>query len=289
MKLLVLGRNGQVAKELAALTDTDIAVTCIGRDDADLMTDAGVERAERTVADGFDAVVNAAAYTAVDGAESDLDAATQLNVIVPSRLSRAAQRAGIPFVHLSTDYVFPGSGEAPWTTRSPVAPINAYGQTKAAGEHAVHGSMAAFAILRTSWVFSAHGSNFVKTMLRLADTRSTLSIVADQIGGPTPARAIAAACVTISARLRDAPDVSGIYHFSGAPDVSWADFARSIFRQSGHELDITDIPTASYPTPARRPLNSRLLCDETFDTFGVSRPDWEADLGAVLKELGERA
>ncbi len=145
------------------------------------------------------------------------------------------------------------------------------------------------AILRTSWVFSAHGTNFVKTMLRLSETRDSLTIVGDQIGGPTPASDIAAACLRIAGALADDPGKTGTYHFSGAPETSWAGFAREIFAQAGRDVAVTEIPTADYPTPARRPLNSRLDCAATEAAFGLARPDWRAGLARVLAELKENA
>ncbi|MBV0913465.1 dTDP-4-dehydrorhamnose reductase [Anianabacter salinae] len=289
MKVLVLGKSGQVARELAALSGGAVQVDCMGRDEADLTTGDGVAEAERRLSKGYDAVVNAAAFTAVDRAETEQDAATMLNVIAPSALSRAAHRAGVPFVHISTDYVFPGTGDAPWTETDRVVPLNTYGRSKASGEETVLGSMAPCAILRTSWVFSAHGSNFVKTMLRLSETKDALSVVSDQIGGPTPARAIAEASVRIASRLRVDPGLSGVYHFAGAPDVSWADFAREVFRQAGRSVQVTDIPTAEYPTPAARPLNSRLDCGKIEAAFGIARPDWKAGLADVLATLGAKA
>ena len=143
-----------------------------------------------------------------------------------------------------------------------------------------------FAILRTSWVFSAHGANFVKAMLRLAETRDALNVVGDQIGGPTPASGIAAACLTMADRLRGRPEAAGTYHYAGTPDTSWAGFARAIFDMADKEVAVTEIPTTDYPTPAARPLNSRLDCRETEAVFGIARPDWQAALADVLTELG---
>lgn len=192
---------------------------------------------------------------------------------------------GIPLVHISTDYVFDGSGDAPWRPDDAVAPINAYGRTKLAGEEAVRAAGGTHAILRTSWVVSAHGANFVKTMLRLGAERDALSIVADQIGGPTPARDIAAACLSIAEQLITDPAKSGTYHYAGQPPVNWADFARTIFACAGLDCTVTDIPSRDYPTPAARPLNSRLDCADTETIFGLSAPDWRAGLDAILKEL----
>ena len=279
MKVLVFGASGQVATELARFD----GVTCIGRDGADL-TDPGT--CEQVIAEcDADAVINAAAYTAVDRAEDERDTAMIVNAMAPTAMAAAAAARGLPFVHISTDYVFDGSGDAPWQTSDDTGPLGVYGASKLGGERGVTAAGGAHAILRTSWVFSAHGANFVKTMLRLGAEREALSIVADQIGGPTPARDIAQACMTIAKALHVDGSHSGIYHFSGAPDVSWAGFAREIFAQAKLDVAVTDIATAEYPTPAARPLNSRLHCDETEAVFGLKRPDWRAGLADVLADL----
>lgn len=279
MKVLVLGRTGQVATELAQFENT----TCLGRDAADL-TDPGACEAVIAETDA-DAVINAAAYTAVDQAEEDRDIAMIVNAMAPTAMAAATAARNMPFVQISTDYVFDGSGAAAWRPEDATGPLGVYGASKLGGERGVISAGGPHAILRTSWVFSAHGSNFVKTMLRLGAERDRLRIVADQIGGPTPARAIAAACMTIAKRLQQDAGKTGIYHFSGAPDVSWAGFAREIFAQGGRAVDVTDIPTADYPTPARRPLNSRLECTDTQSTFGIARPDWRHGLAEVLADL----
>ncbi|AJY45431.1 dTDP-4-dehydrorhamnose reductase [Martelella endophytica] len=278
--ILVFGKTGQVALELQSILPE---ARFLSRAEADL---ADPEACAAAIADARpDAVINAAAYTAVDKAEDDEVTAQIINGEAPGAMARAAAARGIPFIHISTDYVFDGSGDTAFATDAPTAPIGAYGRTKLAGEEAVAASGAPHAIMRTSWVFSAHGGNFVKTMLRLSETRDTLNVVGDQIGGPTPARAIAAACKAMAEGLVAAPEKSGIYHFSGAPDVSWADFARAIFRRAGRNVTVNDIPTAEYPTPAKRPLNSRLDC-ASLAAFGLERPDWQAGLDDVLKELG---
>lgn len=231
------------------------------------------------------AIINAAAYTAVDQAEAETDLADQINGRAPGVLARAAAEAGVPFVHISTDYVFDGTGKAPWRPDDPVSPVNRYGVSKLAGETGIRRAGGVAAILRTSWVFSSDGANFVKTMLRLSETRDALSVVDDQIGGPTSAKAIAEACMKIAQHLVERPEASGTYHFSGSPDVSWCDFAAEVFAQAGRSVVLTGIPTSEYPTPAARPLNSRLDCRTTMETFGISRPDWQADLREVLARL----
>ncbi len=278
MSLLVFGKTGQVARELARLVPE---ATFAGREEADLFDPAActalIHRLEP------DVVINAAAYTAVDKAEDEDALATVINGAAPTAMAEAARDVGARFVHISTDYVFDGSGDTPWREDDPVAPLGVYGSSKRAGEEGVQGAGGTYAILRTSWVFSVHGANFVKTMLRLGAERDRLTIVADQIGGPTPAAAIADACLTLARDLTS--ETSGIYHFSGGPAVSWADFARAIFNEAGLSPEVVDIPTADYPTPAQRPANSRLDCHKIDTVFGIKRPDWRAGLHDVLKEL----
>lgn len=278
--LLVFGRTGQVATELARLAPDAVF---LGRDQADLSDPAACAAAIR--ASGARAVINAAAYTAVDRAESEPELARLVNADAPAAMASAAAGLGLPFVHISTDYVFAGDGERPWIETDPTGPLGVYGATKLAGEQAILASGAQAAILRTSWVFSAHGANFVKTMLRLGAERPELRVVADQHGGPTPARAIAQACLTMAQAMLDDRSKGGIYHFSGALDTNWADFARAIMAQAGLSCAITDITTADYPTPAARPANSRLDCSAIARDFGILRPDWQAGLVDVLTEL----
>lgn len=285
MKLLVFGKDGQVGKELLALSGPGVEITALGRAQADLSVPGACTR--YILEAEVDAVINAAAYTAVDRAEAEEHLAMTVNADAPGIMAEAAAQRGLPFLHLSTDYVFPGLGCAPSTPETPTAPVNAYGRTKLAGERAVRSAGGTHVILRTSWVFSAHGSNFVKSMLRLGKERSELRIVSDQIGGPTPACSIAESCVEIAGRLLDAPEKSGTYHYAGTPDVSWSEFAREIFRQAGLNCAITEIPSSDYPVPAARPLNSRLDCCALAAVFGISRPDWRDGLARVLREIGE--
>ena len=284
MKLLVFGKTGQVARELARLAPE---ARYVGRDEADL-SDPGACAALIGQLEP-DMVINAAAYTAVDKAEDEEGLATIINGTAPMAMAEAAHKIGAPFVHISTDYVFDGTGEAPWSVTDTTAPIGAYGRSKLVGEEGVRGVGGVHAILRTSWVFSAHGNNFVKTMLRLGVERDRLTIVSDQIGGPTPAAGIAQTCLKLAEILKTDPDVSGTYHYSGAPDVSWADFARAIFEQSGLSPEVVDIPSHDFPTPAKRPANSRLDCTTLETKVGIARPDWRAGLRAVLNDLETRS
>ncbi|MEX5728049.1 dTDP-4-dehydrorhamnose reductase [Rhodovulum iodosum] len=280
MKLLIFGKTGQVATELARRAP---GAVFLGREDAAL-TDAAA-CAARIAGSGADAVINAAAYTAVDKAEEDEATALAVNGTAPAAMARAAADKGIPLLHISTDYVFDGSGDTPWTPDAPTAPLGAYGRTKLAGEEGVRAAGGRHAILRTSWVVSAHGGNFLKTMLRLSETREALNVVADQVGGPTPAGAIADALLRMALALHRGEAEGGTYHFSGAPDVSWADFAREIFAQAGRDVTVTDIPASAYPTPAARPANSRLDCTTLMRDFGIARPDWRQGLAEILKKL----
>ena len=283
MKLLVFGRTGQVARALAlAGPARGIAVQCLDRVAADLADPAACAAA--VGATDADAVVNAAAWTGVDAAEAQEAAARVINAEAPGAMARACAARGLPFVHISTDYVFDGSGTAPWRPGDPTGPLGAYGRTKLAGERAVRDSGARAVVLRTSWVFDGMGKNFVTTMLRLSDTRDALSVVADQTGGPTPAAAIAEACLTIAQALANGTGQGGVHHLSGAPDVSWADFARAIFDVAGRRVSVTDIATADYLTPVPRPANSRLDCTGLAAAFGVARPDWRAALHDIIKE-----
>ncbi len=278
----MFGETGQVAREVLRRAGAH-EIVALGRGLADLADPEGCARAVEAAE--ADAVLNAAAWTDVDGAEGAEDAARRVNAEAPGAMARAAAARGLPFVHISTDYVFDGAGEAARREDEPVAPLSAYGRTKLEGERAVAAAGGAHAILRTSWVFSAHGKNFVKTMLRVGPERGALKVVDDQIGGPTPAAAIADACLAVAAALAEGRGASGVYHFAGAPAVSWRGFAEAIFAEAGLSVSVAPIATADWPTPARRPLNSRLDCGKIEATFGVQAPDWRAGLADVVKEL----
>jgi dTDP-4-dehydrorhamnose reductase len=281
MRILVFGKTGQVATELAR----QAGVVNLGRDQADLSDPEACAAIIRET--GADAVINAAAYTAVDKAEDEEELATLINKTAPAAMAKAAANRGLPFLHISTDYVFGGQGERPWQPDDPPSPLGAYGRSKQAGEDGIRAAGGAYVILRTSWVFSAHGANFVKTMLRLGKEHDTLDIVSDQIGGPTPAAGIATTLVAMAKAFHSGPGQTGIYHYSGTPAISWAGFARQIFARSGMQVAVRDIPTSAYPTPAKRPLNSRLNTSTLAADYGIGPPDWKAGLNDVLKELGQ--
>jgi dTDP-4-dehydrorhamnose reductase len=288
-QVLVTGANGQLGTELQRLTWAEgWEPVALGRDALDLSDAAGIAR---TVASRpWAAVINAGAYTAVDKAESEVVAAWTVNALAPAALAAACAEVGIPLVQVSTDYVFAGNKDGAWEVDDPVAPLGVYGASKLGGELAVRTSGARHAIVRTAWVVSALGSNFVKTMLRVAGSRDSLTVVDDQRGSPTGAADLAQALAAIAMRLADDPQApSGTFHFSNAGAVTWAGFAAEIFRQSalrgGPGAEVIPITTAEYPTPARRPANSLLGHDAIRAAYGIEPRSWQAALDDILDEL----
>lgn len=291
MRVLVIGRTGQIATELlprlAAAGHAAEALEPPGFD----MTDAA------QVAAAFarhrpEAVVNCAAYTAVDKAEDDRALAFAVNATGPRLLGEAAARAGIPVIHYSTDYVFDGSKDAPYTEQDAPDPVGAYGASKLAGELLLHLAQPRSVTLRTAWVCSPHGNNFVRTMLRLGRERPELRVVADQHGAPTFAADLAAAAVALLPRLAAAPagdPVFGVAHLTGAPYTTWHGFAEAIFagaaRRGQPAPKVAAITTAEYPTKARRPANSRLDCTRAATVLGLPPQDWRAGLETCLDQL----
>ena len=268
MRLLVFGRTGQVATELGAdRPGGDVPGPRDGRPADAGACEAAVEAAEA------DAVINAAAWTAVDAAEEHREAAFAVNGAAPGAMARACAARGLPFVHISTDYVFDGSGDRPWRPEDPTSPLGAYGASKLAGEEEVRAAGGAHAILRTSWVFSAHGSNFVKTMLRLGAERERLRIVADQFGGPDARRRRSPqACLAIAEALTGSRPLGHLPLLGRARrELGRTSPGRSSTAR-GLSVAVEDIPSSAYPTPAPRPLNSRLDCCTTETAFGIAAP-----------------
>ena len=282
MKMLVFGATGQVGWSLTKRAPAGVFVHGVGRAQVDLLN--GGAAAHFIASHEADVVVNAAAYTAVDLAESEEAHAFKINADAPAEMARACAARGVPFIHLSTDYVFDGSGHEPRRRNDPTGPLNVYGRSKLAGEGGVLAAGGRPIILRTSWVFSSHGNNFLKTMLRLGRERKSLRIVADQVGGPTNAADIADAIFAIAHATKARTGVDGVYHFAGRPEVSWANFARAIFEYAGLDVHVDDIPSASYPTPARRPMNSRLDCFDVEESFSIQCPDWRTSLRSTISE-----
>ncbi|MGY4303986.1 dTDP-4-dehydrorhamnose reductase [Bradyrhizobium sp. USDA 4369] len=291
-RLYVLGLHGQVARALqeASEAQPDLVLGFGGRDAFDIADADAVLQALR----GFqpDIVINPAAYTAVDRAEEEVAATYHVNRDGARAVAEASARLEIPTIHLSTDYVFDGAKPAPYVEDDAPAPINVYGASKLAGELAVAAANSRHVILRTAWVYSPFGQNFVRTMLRLASSRDTLRVVNDQVGCPTSALDIARAILAIARRIDRAgwtSEFGGVTHIAGPDVVTWYDFACRIMRiaaaQGARTARIEPIPTRDYPTPARRPANSRLSCDRLTAVFGVSMPSLEASLSECVSRL----
>ncbi len=287
--ILITGAGGQLGTELQRCTWPEgWQMTAVDVAELDLRDTAAI--LALVASRPWAAVINGAAYTAVDKAETDLVTAWAINAMAPAAFAEGCAKAGIPLVQVSTDYVFAGDKTGVWEVTDPVAPLGVYGASKLGGELAVRTSGVRHAIVRTAWVVSAHGSNFVKTMLRVAESRDSLSVVADQRGSPTSAADLADALRTIAVRLvEDADAPTGTFHFSNAGDISWADFATEIFRQSalrgGPSADVVSIPSSDYPTPARRPANSLLSHDALRAAYDIDPRDWRIALSDILDEL----
>ena len=295
-RILIVGVRGQVGVELRRSFAGFGEITACDRDTADLSVAAEVRALVRDAAP--DIILNAAAYTAVDRAESEREATWAMNEHAPATLASEAQRLGALLVHYSTDYVFDGSKAGPWIETDAPCPLNVYGASKLAGEKAIREVGGRYLIFRTSWVYGPHGHNFFLTMLRLGAERESLRIVADQIGAPTTSIEIARATKTavekaLSGRLGKDADWVGLYHMTCSGSVSWAGFAKAIFARAGKLLrgnvpTVHEIDSDEYPTAAQRPLNSVLSNEKFANRFGFRLAPWESALDQAMRELGER-
>jgi len=287
MAILVTGGSGQVGSALARLAPTWVEVVAPTRAELDLADPSAI--AQLVASRGWRVVVNCAAYTAVDRAESDVVAAWQVNALAPAALAAASRAAGIPIVHVSTDYVFNGSKPDPYVEDDPVAPVNVYGASKEGGEQAVRNTCAAHIILRTAWAVSASGRNFVNTMLRLGAEQRELRVVADQRGCPTSAEDIARAILTILARLEQGSGPYGTFHFVNAGEATWHELATHVFNRAalyGRPTPaVHAITTADYPTPACRPVNSRLATGRIAAAFGIAPRPWREAVDEIVGQL----
>ena len=292
MKVVVTGKGGQLASELESLKGFDPNWTFLSEQDLDITNKSSVSSYFQS--NYFDILINCAAYTAVDKAEDEEELAFKVNAEGVKNLLEACEQMGAKLIHYSTDYVFDGSGELPVPEHNEVAPLGVYGASKLAGEEAIRAALTEHLILRTAWVFGVSGANFVKTMLGLAQTRNELGVVGDQYGAPTSARGIANAIATMVLQMSEAESTDdrwGTYHYTGNPFVSWARFAEEIFQQAEKKSMISSVPavnaigTEQYPTPAKRPANSRLDCSKIKDVFGIEPDDWRRSLGDVLDEI----
>jgi len=289
---LVTGAAGQVGKELQAGADArDFTISFLDKQNLDITQHDRVAETIHSIAPNV--VINAAAFTDVDGAEANPERAFSVNRDGAENLAQACRSCGIPLIHVSTDFVFDGSEKRVYVEDDPVSPLSIYGRSKAEGETVIRNHLTEHIIVRTSWVFSAHGKNFVKSIMRLAGQEKELRIVNDQVGGPTAAQDIAEALLHLAHRVtgEDKPVDTpwGTYHYSGAPAVSRYDFACEIVDQVrdglGSAVSVTPISTEAYPTPARRPAHAVLDCSLIFETFGIARPNWRAGLEDVCREL----
>ena len=293
MKLLLLGGNGQVGRELrrSLLPLGELVVATRDGTGGDVVADFDAPGSVAALIEGVapDVVVNAAAYTAVDKAEADADAAFRANAEAPAMIAQACAASGALLVHYSTDYVFDGGAKRPYREEDAVAPLGVYGASKLAGEEAIRASGARHAILRTAWVYAAHGRNFLLTMLRLAAERDELRVVADQVGAPTPAAWIADATAAL---VRQGVETSGTWHLTAGGGTSWHGFAEAIVEEArlmgliARKPRVVAIPTSEYPTPARRPAYSVLDTSKLRRDFGILSPDWREGLQMTLREMG---
>jgi dTDP-4-dehydrorhamnose reductase len=283
-KILVTGKTGQVGWELQRTLATLGQVIAPDRRGMDLGDPDSIRAAIRACSPQI--IVNAAAYTAVDQAESEPDLALAINGAAPGIMAEEAKRLGALLVHYSTDYVFDGAKSGPYTEDDQPNPLSAYGSSKLAGERAIAASGARYLIFRTSWVYGARGKNFLRTILRLAQERDELRIVDDQVGAPTWCRAIAEATAQALActQARDAPNVSGTYHLSTAGSTSWCGFAKAILERSGRSCKVVPIASSEYPLPARRPRNSVLSNAKLNTRIGIALPDWSSALELCLQQ-----
>ena len=300
MKILLFGANGQVGWELrrslAPLGEV-VALGSAGEEGlaGDFLDPQAVAATVERVRPGL--VVNAAAYTAVDKAEAEAQQALTVNALAPEAIARAARRVGAPVVHYSTDYVFDGSGRRPWREDDATGPLSVYGRTKLEGEQRLAAAQPAHLVLRTSWVYAARGGNFARTMLRLARERERLTVVDDQFGAPTGADLLADVTAhAVRALLRD-PSLAGTYHLAAAGETSWHGYARFVVgkaQQLGEHVkagpgEIAPVPTSAFPTPARRPHNSRLDTERLRTAFALALPPWERGVARMLDEILERS
>lgn len=286
LRILVTGCNGQVGSLLVKQLATKAELLAVDRDQLDITDEDAVIQTVTSFKPNV--IINAAAHTAVDRAEEEVELSYKINRDGPLYLARAAEQVGAAIFHISTDYVFSGEKKGAYSENDTTNPQGIYGESKLAGEQAVMSACERHIILRTAWVFGEIGNNFVKTMIRLGRDRDQLGVVGDQFGGPTYAGDIAATLINIAERYQSGIKITwGIYNYTGIPSVSWCEFARYIFEQAkiqgvmGNIPKINSITTAEYPTPAKRPVNSRLSMNKIESEFGIAACDWKAALGDI--------
>ncbi len=293
MRILVTGKNGQLGKSIHKVVNSEVRTNnnlsshhfvFVGREELDLNSESGINHYFDS-SDKFNIIINCAAYTAVDKAEEEQDLANRINHLAVKQLAQIAKNQQAKLIHISTDYVFNGESDKPYTETDVTNPINVYGKTKLAGEKALQEIMPTDAIIiRTSWVYSEYGNNFVKTMLRLGKERDELNVVDDQIGSPTYATDLAKAILTIinNKDCQDKEWPTQIYHYSNEGEISWYKFAREVFKLVKIDCKVNSIPTEQYPTPARRPINTLMNKDKITRIFSVNIADWKNSLSKCV-------
>ena len=294
MRILVTGKNGQLGKSINKVVNSEVETNnnlnshnfvFVGREELDLNSESNIGHYFDS-SDKFDIIINCAAYTAVDKAEEELELANQVNHLAVKQLAEVAKTQQAKLIHISTDYVFDGESDKPYTEADATNPINIYGRTKLAGEKALQETMPTDAIIiRTSWVYSEYGNNFVKTMLRLGKERDELSIVSDQIGSPTYATDLANAILDTmqNKAFKEVGQETQVYHYSNAGEISWYEFAKEIFELESIPCVINPITTDQYPTPAKRPKNTLMGKDKITKTFGVDTRDWKSSISIFIR------
>jgi dTDP-4-dehydrorhamnose reductase len=291
-RILLLGAGGQLGMQLKQILAGKVDLTALARAELDFTDAAAIRAAIRNT--NPEIVINAAAYTAVDKAESEPEQARLVNAVAPGVIAEELTKTSGWLIHYSTDYVFDGSGVEPWSETDPTGPLGVYGQTKLDGELAIAATGCNHVILRTSWVYAAEGRNFLHTMLRLGREREQLKVVDDQVGAPTTAEALTEATQAVLRQLSAAGEntsATGIYHLACAGETSWCGFAKAIFAEFASRQkppEVLPIPTEAYPTPAKRPRNSRLNCDKFVRQFGFQMPAWQDALNQVAQSIGSR-
>jgi dTDP-4-dehydrorhamnose reductase len=298
MRILVTGKNGQLGKSIHKVVNSEVKTNnnlsshnfvFVGREELDLNSESNISHYFDS-SNKFDIIINCAAYTAVDKAEEEKDIASQINHLAVSQLAQIAKNQQAKLIHISTDYVFDGESDKPYKETDETNPINVYGRTKLAGEKAIQEFMPTNAIIiRTSWVYSEYGNNFVKTMLRLGKERDELSVVSDQIGSPTYATDLANAILDIvqNVEFKEAWHETQVYHYSNEGEISWYEFAKEIFALGHIQCVISSITTGQYPTPAKRPKNTLMGKDKITPAFGVDIPDWRESLNTCMTILNK--
>jgi len=299
MRILVTGKNGQLGRSIYKIVNTDTKIDnnqssnefiFAGREELDLSSESGISHYFYNN-DKFDIIINCAAYTQVDKAEEEIELANQINHLAVKQLASIANKQQARLIHISTDYVFDGESDKPYKETDATNPINVYGKSKLAGEKALQEIMPTDAIIiRTSWVYSEYGNNFVSTMLRLGKQRDELSVVSDQFGSPTYATDLANAILEIikSKEFREENQTTQVYHYSNSGEISWHEFAKEIFKIAKVDCKVNPITTQQYPTPAKRPKNTLMSKDKIAEIFSVKIPDWKEPLDTCMTILKEQ-